>query len=78
MSMTEIAPALGDYRWTDELILSTYYQAEHGQPPENGLEYQTGASDGGFDVLDFKWLPEDEWLPESAELICPSHSTGAG
>ena len=44
-------PALGDYRWTDELILATWMMAETGRPPENGLEYKVGNSDGGFDLL---------------------------
>jgi glutamate synthase domain-containing protein 2 len=66
--MTDVERALGDYRWTDEMILSTYYQAEHGKPPENGLEYRAGASEGGFDVLDFNWLEEEDWLPENIEV----------
>ncbi|HKJ28042.1 MAG TPA: glutamate synthase-related protein, partial [Anaerolineales bacterium] len=66
--MIDVTRAMGDYRWTNDLILSTYYMAEHGRIPENGLEYRTGASDGGFDVLDFNFLPEDEWLPEDAEI----------
>lgn len=61
-------PALGDYRWTDDLILATWYQAAHGRPPENGLEYKTGRSDGGFDVLDFNFRPESEWLPADREI----------
>jgi glutamate synthase domain-containing protein 2 len=61
-------PALGDFRWTDDLILATWYQAAHGRPPENGLEYRVGRSGGGFDVLDFQFLPEDQWLPEDAEI----------
>ncbi|MEE9168722.1 MAG: FMN-binding glutamate synthase family protein [bacterium] len=55
-------PALGDFRWTADLILSTWIQAETGKPPTNGLEYRVGASGGGFDVLDFKFLPEDQWI----------------
>lgn len=47
-------PALGDARWTSDLILSVWYQAEKGKPPENGLEYRIGHSGGGFDKLDFK------------------------
>lgn len=60
--------AMGDFRWPDELILSTYYQAEYGHPPENGMEYRVGNSGGGFDVLDFKFLPEKDWLPKAAEI----------
>jgi glutamate synthase domain-containing protein 2 len=62
------SPAMGDFRWTDELIISTYYQAEYGRPPDNGLEYRVGRSGGGFDVLDFKFLPEDQWIPANAEI----------
>ena len=54
--------ALGDRRWTADLILSTWLQAETGKPPHNGLEYRVGNSGGGFDVLDFKFLPEDRRL----------------
>src|SRR5208337_3459808 len=56
-------PALGDHRWTADLILSTWLQAETGKPPGNGLEHRVGNSGGGFDVLDFKFLPKDRWLP---------------
>ena len=48
-------PALGDSRWTRDLILATWWQALTGRPPENGLEYRVGASGGGFDRLDFKF-----------------------
>ncbi len=56
-------PALGDYRWTADLILATWAQAETGRPPTNGLEYRVGLSGGGFDRLDFRLLPEAAWLP---------------
>ena len=62
-----IPEALGDARWTDELILSTWYMAETGKIPD-GLNYKTGKSDGGFDRLDFKFLPESEWLQHSEEI----------
>jgi glutamate synthase domain-containing protein 2 len=61
-------PAMGDDRWTDDLILATWYQGEHGRPPDNGLEYRVGNSGGGFDVLDFNFLPEDEWFPENTQI----------
>jgi len=57
-------PALGDYRWTADLIIATRIQAETGKPPTNGLEYRLGDSGGGFDVLDFKFLPQDQWPAE--------------
>jgi len=43
--------ALGDYRWTADLLVSTWYMAETGQMPPGGLEYKTGNSGGGFDRL---------------------------
>jgi glutamate synthase domain-containing protein 2/Pyruvate/2-oxoacid:ferredoxin oxidoreductase delta subunit len=43
---------LGDFRWTADLITSTWKQAETGNFPP-GYEYQTGASEGGFDKLRF-------------------------
>ncbi len=61
-------PALGDYRWPAELILSTWYQAGTGEPPENELEYRIGDSGGGFDKLDFKFLPEESQLPPETEI----------
>lgn len=66
-------PAMGDYRWTADLILSTWLQAETSEPPGNGLEYRVGNSGGGFDVLDFKFLRQDRWLPPhlSVDLSIP-------
>lgn len=61
-------PAMGDSRWTDDLILATWFQAGAGRPPENGLEYRIGRSGGGFDRLDFKTLAETEWLPEETPI----------
>ena len=73
-------PALGDSRWTDELILATWYQAANGRPPENGLEYRTGKSGGGFDRLDFKFLEEKDWTPASEEIqiAIPLNRRGIG
>ena len=34
-------PAMGDARWTADLILATWFQAETGRPPDNGLEYHS-------------------------------------
>jgi glutamate synthase domain-containing protein 2 len=56
-------PAMGDYRWTEELILATWQMAETGLPPANGLEYRVGRSGGGFDRLDFKTLPPEQRTP---------------
>jgi glutamate synthase domain-containing protein 2 len=59
-------PALGDRRWTSDLILATWKQSEGAHP--EGLEYRKGESGGGFDVLEFKILAEEDWLPETAEI----------
>ena len=73
-------PALGDFRWTDELILAGWHMASTGQMPDNGLNYKTGLSEGGFDRLDFKFLPEDERLPAmtSIDLSLPLNRRGDG
>lgn len=47
------ARTLGDRRWTSELLMSTWYMAETGRLPKNGIEYRTGDSQGGFDKLRF-------------------------
>ena len=60
-------PALGDRRWTPELILATWYQAFHGAPPPT-LEYRTGRSGGGFDRLAFEFPPAREALPDEVEV----------
>jgi glutamate synthase domain-containing protein 2 len=64
----ELLPALGDYRWTADLILSTWVQAETGDVPSNGLEYRVGNSGGGFDLLDFTTLPAARQLPETTPV----------
>ena len=61
-------PAMGDARWTADLILATWMQAEMGRPPDNGLEYRVGGSGGGFDVLTFKFLPREQWVPEQETI----------
>ncbi len=42
---------MGDFRWTPDLLASTWYMAETGEVPPGGLEYRTGNSAGGFDRL---------------------------
>jgi len=49
-----VPAGLGNKRWTAELILATYEMALTGELPSNGLEYKTGNSGGGFDVLGWK------------------------
>ena len=49
-----VPDGLGNKRWTGDLILATYEQALTGDIPQNDLEYKTGNSGGGFDVLGWK------------------------
>ena len=42
---------MGDFRWTPDLLVSTWYMAEFGRVPSGGLEYRIGRSEGGFDKL---------------------------
>ena len=63
----EMPPALGDARWTDELILSTWYMASTGKIPDH-INYKTGKSNGGFDRLDFKFISESNWLEHSDSI----------
>jgi glutamate synthase domain-containing protein 2 len=63
-----VPPALGDDRWPADLILSTWHQGGHARPPENGLEYRNGNSEGGFDKLGFKFLPQESALPPETEV----------
>ena len=34
---------IGDYRWSADLLTSTWYMAETGDTPPKGMEYRTGA-----------------------------------
>jgi glutamate synthase domain-containing protein 2 len=65
---------IGDYRWTPDLLLATWRQAETGRPPEEDIEYRTGASGGGFDRIDFKFpeqIPDPKMRPEEVDLSIP-------
>ncbi|UCC39050.1 MAG: alpha-hydroxy-acid oxidizing protein [Candidatus Aminicenantes bacterium] len=53
---------LGDYRWTPDLIITTWQQAESGEIPQGTLEYKIGASAGGFDKFGFV-LDNEHALP---------------
>jgi glutamate synthase domain-containing protein 2/NAD-dependent dihydropyrimidine dehydrogenase PreA subunit len=50
--------AIGDFRWTADLILSTWHMAETGTTPDGELEYRHGNSGGGFDKILFRF-PEN-------------------
>jgi len=46
---------IGDYRWTADLLASTWQMAETGHAPGPHLESEIGASGGGFDRLRFRF-----------------------
>jgi len=60
LGINQIYATLGDYRWTADLILSTWAQAETGDIPHVDVEYRTGDSGGGFDKLFFNFPEEME------------------
>lgn len=61
ISRNPSADAMGDPRWTTDLILSTWHQAATGHASPPHLEHRHGASGGGFDRLRFKFeIPEFE------------------
>jgi len=49
--------ALGDYRWTSDMILATWKMAETGDlpPAEFSYRYHCGDSGGGFDRIRFRF-----------------------
>jgi len=51
--------ALGDSRWTRDLILSTWEEAEDGRIP-NRFEHRIGDSGGGFDRIRFEFEQSEE------------------
>lgn len=55
MKVNPLYETLGDYRWTNEMILSVWDQAENGRITNETLESDLGASGGGFDKLRFKF-----------------------
>lgn len=57
-SMDRNPPALGDHRWTDELILDVWRQAGLGEDNRMESAVEFGRSDGGFDRLAFQ-APSD-------------------
>jgi len=54
LSLNPILDTLGDYRWTDEMLIAHWEMAETGNLPVVDLEYSLGNSGGGFDKIRFK------------------------
>jgi len=61
-------PAMGDLRWPADLILATWDQAGTGAPPDGPDAHTHGLSEGGFDRLGFKWLPDGEQFGSATEI----------
>jgi len=55
MRLNPNVECLGDPRWSSDLILSTWHEAETGHTPPRHLEYRHGDSGGGFDRIRFKF-----------------------
>lgn len=53
LAVNPVFETMGDYRWTPDLIVSTWSMAETGHRPPPHLECETGNSGGGFDKLRF-------------------------
>ncbi|OQW97045.1 MAG: FMN-binding glutamate synthase family protein, partial [Desulfobacteraceae bacterium A6] len=54
LNLNPILDTLGDYRWTDEMLIAHWEMAETGNLPVVDLEYSLGNSGGGFDKIRFK------------------------
>jgi len=67
IELTPIYESMGDYRWTADLILSTWHMAQTGEVPDGELEYRHGASGGGFDRIVFRF-PEGGERTDPAEI----------
>jgi glutamate synthase domain-containing protein 2/NAD-dependent dihydropyrimidine dehydrogenase PreA subunit len=59
LSLNPLLDTLGDYRWTDEMLIAHWEMAETGNLPVVDLEYNLGNSGGGFDKMRFKLTDDD-------------------
>ena len=64
LATNPLTKLLGDPRWTSDLILATWYQAETGELPPGELEYRVGNSGGGFDKLRLKFPSQPPKIKE--------------
>ncbi|HUV60727.1 MAG TPA: glutamate synthase-related protein [Thermoplasmata archaeon] len=71
--------SLGDPRWTQEMILSTWRQAETAEPLPLDHPGNVGASGGGFDELRFV-LPDErpQYDPEDISTSMELNRRGSG
>lgn len=69
LRLNPILDTLGDYRWTNEMLIGHWEMAETGNLPVVDLEYNLGNSGGGFDKIRFKLLEEGKYLDLADEDI---------
>ncbi|RKY69863.1 MAG: hypothetical protein DRP97_04715 [Candidatus Latescibacterota bacterium] len=62
LEINPLYETLGDARWTADLLLSTWAQAETGQLPDGDMETRIGASGGGFDRMRFRFPEENSGI----------------
>ncbi|MFQ6082546.1 MAG: FMN-binding glutamate synthase family protein [Candidatus Aminicenantia bacterium] len=61
--------ALGDMRWTPDMLLAFYQMAETGSLPDLDVEYNRGNSEGGFDRIEFNYPPSSNPKPVSEDSV---------
>lgn len=64
VAVNPVCGVLGDYRWTPDLIISTWHQAETGEMPYSELDSDCGASGGGFDRIRIRF-------PDNRRTVSP-------
>jgi len=69
VTLNPILETLGDYRWTDEMIIAHWAMAETGDVPHVDLEYTLGNSGGGFDKIRFRHPETSDYRQLSDEEI---------
>lgn len=69
LRLNPILDTLGDYRWTNEMLIAHWEMAETGDLPVVDLEYNMGNSGGGFDKIRFKLLEDGKYLDLADEDI---------
>jgi glutamate synthase domain-containing protein 2/ferredoxin len=75
MRLNPNVECFGDPRWSSDLILSTWHEAETGHTPPPHLEYRHGASGGGFDRIRFRFeIPE--FAGKASAVTTPRKKSG--
>ncbi|MFC1474587.1 glutamate synthase-related protein [bacterium] len=75
-----IYSTIGDFRWTPDLILSTWDMAENGRITDDSIETDLGNSDGGFDKLrlNFPDRPAEKLEPGDIDTTLELNRRGEG